>query len=247
MRLTQYISESINDKSILKAVFFVGYPGAGKTTIINKIKDASMPVVSISTDIWTEFYGKSDKHYGTTDWSVVGSSAKKLTVADLSNKINGLFPIYIDTTGADVGRFQKRVQFLRDVGYDVSLVVVSVALDTSVQRVSIRNQSIKRQVSHSFVRDAYDSISKSIPVFKAIIPDNITVVNDGLTDKDTIKVYNTIMKKLREPIYGGKGKKLVDFMRDNKYKYYSDVPEEWRSANGYPSIDKSVIEWFNRN
>lgn len=242
MRLNTYINESINDKGILKAVFFVGYPGAGKTTIIRKIKDGSMPVVSISTDIWTEFYGKTR---GVTDWDIVGDTAKRLTIADLSNKVNGLFPIYVDTTGADVGRFAKRVQFLRDVGYDVSLIVVDVSLKTSVDRVSLRNKQIQRQVDFDFVQRAYDTISKSIPTFKSIIPDNTTIVNNSLSDQDTIKAYNIIMKKLNSPVYGEKGKKLIDFMKKMKYKYYNDVPEDWRIENGFPPIDKSSIQWFN--
>lgn len=242
MRLDNYISESINDKGILKAVFFVGYPGAGKTTLISKIKDASMPVVSISTDIWTEFFGKTQ---GVTDWDVVGGKAKRLTISDLSNKVNSLLPIYVDTTGADVGRFTKRVEFLRNVGYDVALVVVDVSFDTSVDRVTARNTRIQRQVDMDFVKRAYSTISKSIPMFRGVIPDNITIVNNSLSDQDTIKAYNIIMKKLNSPIYGEKGKKLVDFMKKMGYKYYNEVPEQWRLENGYTLIDKKSIQWFN--
>lgn len=241
MRLNTYINESINDKGILKSIFFCGYPGAGKTTIIKKIKDGSMPVVSISTDIWTEFYGKTR---GTTDWGIVGGTAKKLTISNLSNKVNGLLPIFVDTTGADAGRFTKRVQFLRDVGYDVSLVIVDVDFKTSMNGVSSRNSKIQRQVGFEFVQRAYDSISKSIPVFKSIIPDNITIVNNNLSDQDTIKVYNIIMKKLNSPVYGEKGKKLIDFMKKMGYKYYNDIPEDWLIENGFPPIDKNSIQWF---
>jgi predicted kinase len=243
MRLQTFINESINDKAILKSVFFVGYPGAGKTTIIKKIKDASMPVVSISTDIWTEFYG--DK-YGVTDWGRIGDRAKELTVADLINKVNGMFPIFVDTTGADVGRFAKRVQLLRDIGYDVSLIVVDVDFKTSMDRVSLRNTNIKRQVSQEFIKRAYSSISKSIPVFKSVIPDHKTVVNKNMSDEETIKVYNMIMKKLNSPVENDKGKKLLDYMRKNGYKYYNEIPLQWREENGYPSIDKGSIKWFNK-
>ena len=243
MRLLDYINESINDKGILKAVFFVGYPGAGKTTLISKIRDGAMPVVSISTDIWTEFYGNIGQ---TTDWGVIGGQAKHLTVADLYNKINGLFPVFVDTTGADVSRFHKRVDLLRDMGYDVSLIVVDVDFDTSRDRVSLRNQAQQRQVDINFVRRAYDTISKSIPAFKSIIPDHVTVVNKDLSDEDTLKAYNIIAKKLSSPISNDKGKKLVDNMKKMGYKYYQDIPVDWLTSNGFPVLDKSSIQWFNK-
>jgi len=243
MRLTNFITESINDKGILKAVFFVGYPGAGKTTIIRKIKDGAMPVVSISTDIWTEFYSNTRQ---TTDWDTIGGQAKHLTVVDLSNKVNGLFPVFVDTTGADVSRFRKRVEFLRDMGYDVSLIVVDVDFETSRERVSLRNQSQQRQVGIDFVRRAYDTISKSIPAFKSLIPDHTTIVNKDLSDTEVLKAYNIIMKKLNSPIKNDKGKKLVDYMKQMGYKYYQDIPVDWLTANDFPVLDKTSIQWFNK-
>jgi predicted kinase len=242
MRLTNFITESINDKGILKAVFFVGPPGSGKTTIIDKIWDGSLPIAVISTDIWTEFFGKIGK---STEWSIIGKPAKHLTVTNIINKINGLFPVYVDTTGADIGRFEKRVDFLRDIGYDISLVIVDVSFDTSNSRVSLRNKNQERQVSQDFV-DQYYNIMKSVPKFKSIIPDNITIHNDILSDSDAIKAYNIVMKKLTSSVSNDKGKILVDFMKKSGYTYYSDIPEKWKKENNYPILDSDIIQWFNK-
>jgi hypothetical protein len=241
MRWNNYINESIHDKDILKAVFFLGYPGAGKTTLVGKIKDGSIPVATINTDKWTEFYAEIGKG---NDWKQIGGSVKNLTLSDLLNKVNGLFPLFIEVTGEDPGRLRKRVDFLRDIGYDVSLVVVQVDLETSYYRVANRNMSQERQVSLDFVKKAYDMISKSISTFKGIIPDNITIINKGLSDTDTLKSYNAVMKKLNSPINSEKGKILLDYMKKNGYTYYNQVPDEWKKENDYPVLDKNSITWF---
>ena len=242
MRLQSFITESIHDKAILKAVFFLGYPGAGKTTLVGKIKDGSLPVAYINTDKWTEFFGNTGKG---TDWETVGGSVKNLTISDLFNKVNGLFPLYIEVTGEDPGRLRKRVDFLRNMGYDVSLVVVQVDLDTSYSRVAYRNKIQKRQVTLDFVRKSYDVISRSMSTFKSIIPDNITIINKDLSDDSTLKAYNAVMKKLTSPISGDRGKKLLDYMKEMGYSYYNEVPDEWKKENGYPILDKNSIQWFN--
>lgn len=40
--LLQQLSESINDKGLFKAVFILGIPGAGKSTVIRQITDGAI-------------------------------------------------------------------------------------------------------------------------------------------------------------------------------------------------------------
>jgi len=44
------------------------------------------------------------------------------------------------------------------------------------------------------------------------------------------------MKYLGSPIKNKKGKKLIDHMKKNGYKYYREIPEEWLIGNGYPRL-----------
>jgi len=243
MRFNSYITESINDKALMKAVFFVGFPGSGKTTISKLITDGSLPIMSISSDIWTEWLGDVKNR---TEWRDVGKTVKKYTIKNIVNNTDGLLPLFVDTTGANMSNFKQRVEILKDMGYDVSMVIVDVKPETSAERVSIRNKKIKRQVPKDFILQAHKNISKSIPEFKKIIPDNITVKNDVLTDANILKAYRSVVKFFNSPIKSDKGKKLIDFMMDNGYKYYREVPDEWKSEFGYPDMNINSMKWFRK-
>ena len=51
----QFISESINDKGIFKAVFVIGLPGAGKSYTVSQLRGSVSPKV-VNTDIAAEFW-----------------------------------------------------------------------------------------------------------------------------------------------------------------------------------------------
>lgn len=247
MRFENYIystlNESINDKALLKAVFFCGFPGAGKTTISKLIMDGSLPIMTISSDIWTEYYNNFKNQ---ADWEKIGGNVKKHTISGIYHNIDGLLPIFVDTTGANVTNFKNRVDILKNMGYDISMVIVNVDKSTSIERISQRNKDIKRQVSFDFLSHAFDQISKSIPIFKKIIPNFQIVNNDNITENDILKAYREVLKFFNKPIQNDKGKKLIDFMKKNGYKYYNEVPDAWKLENDFPVLDKSSIQWFRK-
>ena len=51
------LNESINDKGILKAIFVVGLPGAGKSYTISNLKGQISPKI-VNTDATLEFLSK---------------------------------------------------------------------------------------------------------------------------------------------------------------------------------------------
>jgi dephospho-CoA kinase len=244
MRLKDFILESINDKALMKAVFFVGYPGSGKTTISRLVTDGSLPIMSISSDIWTEWLGDVK---GETEWKDVGGKVKKYTIQGIVNNTDGLLPVFVDTTGANIVNFKERVKILEDIGYDISMVIVDVKLETSAERVAKRNKQMTRQVGKDFIMKAHAKISKSIPEFKSVVPNNITVKNDVMDDSVILKAYRSVVKFFNKPIQNPKGKKLVDYMKENGYKYYREVPEDWKAANNFPVVDANTMKWFRKS
>ena len=60
MKFENYlITEGINDKGIFKAVFMVGFPGAGKSFVITKIKSGEVEPRIVNTDKTIEFMSKT--------------------------------------------------------------------------------------------------------------------------------------------------------------------------------------------
>lgn len=240
MRLDHFIIESINDKGILKAVFFTGQAGSGKTRLLGKVRDGAMPIIKLTTDTWTEFF--NDK--GRMDWDDFGPKAKKLTVLEILNKVNGLFPAFIETTGGDTNRFKNRVNFLKDMGYDVSLIVIETSLEQSLKSVARRNMTQNRKIENDAVVQIYHNFNQSIQTFKSMIPDHIVINNEGYPKENAEKAYKVVMNRLNSPVKNTKGKKLLDYMKEMGYKYYNDIPLEWREENGYPVLDRNTINWF---
>lgn len=245
MRFQEFITESINDKGILKSVFFAGYPGSGKTTISKLIKDGALPIMNINSDIWTEWYKDM---YGLDDWVEMGNDVKRLTKQDAFYHINGLLPIFIDTTGSNIKLFKRRLEYLMDIGYDTKMFFIDVSFETTKDRADRRFEAGGRYISPEFLEKAYNEINKVKSIYKQLIPDFTVIKNNDneVTPNDIRKLYAQTVKYFNSPIKNEKGKKLVDYMREMGYHYYNQIPDEWKKENGYPVIDKKSIDWFNK-
>ena len=240
MRLQQYLNESINDKGLLKSVIFGGLPASGKSTIIKKIlSDGTYSIKVINTDKWTELYNG--------DYVNNRQKIKHLSRKEVLNGVNSLRPLYFDTVSSNMAIFKRRVQGLENLGYDTRMIFADISYDTAVERVIARNKRIKRQVDLSFVKQSFEKFYGTgkfsgidkIPLFKQfqliLGQKNVIVVNSkNLSFNDTNKkVYNSVMRYLGSPLKNKKGKKLLDYMRKNGYKYYNEVPDEFLIGNGF--------------
>lgn len=94
MRFSNYIKESINDVGIFKAIFMGGTPGAGKSYVISKISSGRIEPRIVNTDKFTEFIGNGYN----VDWDVYGSKIETLTKKQFIHYINGVLPLWIDST-----------------------------------------------------------------------------------------------------------------------------------------------------
>ncbi len=249
MKFKQYLTESINDKGIMKAIILGGVPNSGKSTVIKKLMSSgSFPISIPDADYWTE------KHGG--EWS---TDNKRLANSTYLMTVNGLRPLYLDTVSGDFSDFKGRVNDLRDMGYDVTMVFVDIDRDTALDRATKRNKKQKRQTSLDFVGQTFDKIYghgkyktiDSTPLFKqyaGLLGHKPIIVDGTNTDWNNItkKVYNKVVKFLSSPIKNPKGKKLIDFMKKEGYKYYLDIPEEWLVGHGYPKL-KNMSYYKNQD
>ena len=123
MTFKQFIDESINDKGILKAVFVVGIPGAGKSYTIKQLTGGVAPKI-VNTDKATEFLSKKFEIESNSEtWkSFFRDKTRPMTTAMLTNYLNGMLPLFVDGTSNDVSNVLGRAGILESLGYDVGLL-----------------------------------------------------------------------------------------------------------------------------
>lgn len=146
------INESVLDKGIFKAVFVVGIPGAGKSTIINKTNPSDIGAKTITIDKFYEhIVNKTKASYSTPTFNKSEPQLKKSVKGEIFNYINSVLPLIIDTTGSDSSVLLSRKKILNDIGYDTAMVYI----DTNIQDVLDRLNKRPRKVDTKVIEEMY--------------------------------------------------------------------------------------------
>jgi predicted kinase len=223
------INESINDRGIFKAVVMAGIPGSGKSYLINQIKSGSIEPKVVNVDRFTEFLN-------IHDIMSVYDRSKQLTKNQLVQYLNGMLPLFIDTTGGNTERLKIRLNILDQIGYDYAMVFVNTSLETSLERASKR----ERKVEPDVIKKYYEKLEKYKSDVKGYFSFSIEINNDKdeLTDEVINKAFNRISYFYDSQIENPIGQERYDLMRENGWKYLSpDVISLY-------SIKTLVNNWF---
>jgi len=220
----QFMSESINDKGIFKAIFIVGIPGAGKSYTASRLKGIVSPVI-VNTDKSAEHLAKKWKIRSTPEnWEkFFKDKTHKMTRSQLKNYINGMLPLFIDGTSQDASNILHRMGILESLGYDVGVIHVKSNLELAKQRAKEREKEIPREVDVKFIEDVDERNEDNVRFLKSKVGFFIEVDNtEGKLDdaalmrafKKTQSFYsssikNPIAKRAIADIQEGKGKYLV--------------------------------------
>jgi adenylate kinase len=151
----QFMSESTADAGILKAVFVVGVPGAGKTYTLNKLSGAISPKI-VNTDRAVEYV--SQKHQvqvNNSNYPAFKDNVQRITQKTLASYLNGLLPLFIDSTSNDASNILSRVGILESLGYDVGMIFIDTDLDTAINRAANRPENLKREVDQDFIKKVH--------------------------------------------------------------------------------------------
>ena len=221
MRFKESLTESINDKGILKAVFMAGHPGSGKSYVIKKIKAGSIEPRVVSSDTWSEFLKKGSNK----DWKKYESKIKELTKEQLTLHVNSMLPLWIDGTSANSTRIFVREAILDKLGYDSAMVWVNTSLETALKRAKEREEKPPyRHVDPEFIKHAYNTIQKLKPIYKSHFKTFIEVNNDEgeLTDKAILKAFRKATGFFTSPVKNKRGSETVAKMKENGWKYLDD-------------------------
>lgn len=230
MKLTfkKFISEGINDKGILKAIFVVGLPGAGKSYTIQRLKGTVSPLI-VNTDKAAEFIsrkiGVPIKDEET--WQLYfHDSSRRITKNLLTNYVDGMLPLFVDGTSNDVSNILHRIGILESLGYDVGVIFVHTSLATAKKRAAAREKITGRHVDDSYIEqidrengENRNYLKSKIAFFKDILNDE-----DELTDKVLMDAFRRVQGFFNSPVQNPVGKRIIEQLKQNpKNKNLSDA------------------------
>ena len=226
--------EGIEDKGILKACFFAGPPGSGKSYVLSKIKSGSVEPRIVNTD---KVYPMFKKDWGES-WPNIKDNVKRINKNQLSLYINSMLPLAIDGTSTSTSLVLRRVGILESFGYDISMVFINTSLETSLERASGR----ERPVDSNYIRDAYDMVNKAKKFYKTKFRTWIEVGNDTgeLTDGVILHAFKFMGGFYLSPTKNPIGIDIIRDMKENGWKYMSpnikDIDEIKRICGSWYDI-----------
>ena len=158
----------MRDEGIFKAVFVIGTPGAGKTYTIKAFKSSAQskssllnpavgPII-VNTDVTTEFLAKKwGIKADDSTWEKFQDKTSKMTLTALANYVNGVLPLFVESTTSSIDSIKRRMRILKSLGYDVGVVFVKTALESAQQRAASREAEIGRVVDPSYLQASHAS------------------------------------------------------------------------------------------
>lgn len=234
----QYLQESINDKGILKALFLAGVPASGKTYIQQKINSSIHPKV-INTDTFSrKYFGVKKEAYdifGEVPDDIVSKSTSS-TQKQLTQYVDGMLPLIIDSTSSNPSNLIKRNGILQGVGYDTGMVFVYTSLETALRRNANRIKEGKGGVPEDFLKETHDKIIKMMSYYKEnfkffkVINNDLDYASDINLGSIMKSIYTFYYSDVNNPI----GKDIITNLKEQKKKYISDInPSLLQHTNGW--------------
>ena len=223
LKLMDLLSEGVNDKGVLKAVFMAGGPGSGKSYVASQLfgipKKINISISGLKTvNSDTEFehllkkYGFEtvgggldidlwpqevfDMIAGGDEDSVnmtVRKKAKLLTKARKEQYMNGRLGMIIDGTGHDYSKLSKEKIQLEQLGYDCYMVFVNTSLEVALERNEERHRSLPEDILTKSWKDVQNNLGK----FQGLFGSNFAVVDNSkfMKEEEAKKKFGMITKK----------------------------------------------------
>ena len=193
------IQEGVYDPGIFKAVFLMGGPGSGKSTVVKKLSLNALGLKTVNTDKAFEIGLK--KAGQTLDLATVPADirdpirkhSKRITGKTMDLYLNARLGLVFDTTSADASKIKAYMKRLEILGYESKMIYVSASLDNALKR----NKARARVLPDEVVRNDWERSQKNLSTMKGIFKkDLITITNDDdlkSLEAKTTKMYGKLL------------------------------------------------------
>jgi len=175
------IQEGVYDPGIFKAIFLMGGPGSGKSTVVDGLGLKALGLKLVNTD--KSFETGLKKAGQTLDLKLVPAEvrdpirkkAKRQTTRMMDRYIDGRLGLIFDTTSANSSKIKAYKNMLDRLGYESKMVYVSTSLDNALKR----NQMRPRKLPDEIVNKDWQNSQKNIALMKKLFgKDFVQVTND---------------------------------------------------------------------
>ena len=161
-----------NSSSVPTAIFMVGAPGAGKSSILEGLELINKGYRLVNQDPYLEGYIKEaglptdEKTYDKEQRSLrakLGWKARKAAEEDLARNTAAKESMVVDGTGASYKATTKKMKALEAAGFEIHMVHVKTSKNVAVDRNRSRAE---RSLADFIVTKTWDSVQESAKQYK---------------------------------------------------------------------------------
>ena len=158
--------------SVPQAIFMVGGPGAGKSSIVKGLKLIDEGYRYVNQDPYLEKYIQEaglptdEKTYDKEQRSIrakLGWKARKAAEADMEQFTNAKESMIVDGTGASYKATTKKMKALEAAGFEIHMIFVNTSKDVAVKRNRAR---VERSLADFIVTKTWDSVQESAKQYR---------------------------------------------------------------------------------
>ena len=241
-------------RSVPRAVFMVGGPGAGKTNVGKGLKLGRRGFKVVNQDLALEPMKEeaglpaNEQQYTREQRSMrarLGAAARKAADAKMAQYMNNKESMVVDGTGASYNATMKKINALREAGYEVSIVFANTSKEEAIARNKARAE---RALPDKIVEVTWDAVQESAKQYKQEFGDKFYELNtnDLKLGQDLPKAF---LDKLYSDLETGPAKYSKNLDKEfniileqktgvGREKRFSKVQAEIRGAN------KGRWKWF---
>ena len=212
------ITEGVYDPGIFKAVFLMGGPGSGKSTVVDGLALKSLGLKVVNTDTAFE---KGLKKAGIsldlrkTPEDVkepIRKKAKRITNMAMDMYIDSRLGLVFDTTSANITKIKSYKKLLDAIGYEYKMIFVNTSLEFAQQR----NEARPRKLAPAIVQGEWEKVQKNAGDMKKLFKKDFIQINNDDTFKALQQKTNRLYGKMMSWVTSFPGNKLATMWKEKQ-------------------------------
>jgi predicted ABC-type ATPase len=226
MKISEAIlNEGVHDNFNFKAIFLVGSPGSGKTTIEKEFGLETRGFKQLDIDR-TKLHLKTLSDYET---------AGKTTEKRFNLWANDYLGLIINTTGRNADVIIRLNKKLKECYYQTFMIFVDVDESIARARIESRYQTAldradKRKVDLDYFQEAYSSVKQNIALYELLFGRYFSLVqnNENMIDQD----LDIARRKLNNFLLSPNSPEAQSIMKGVKTKAIAGIGRKYPKLSG---------------